>query len=310
MPNDRAFALHDSYVLAWKSLVQLVQHMKRTQTYNLLVCRKRWQEADQHNNDIDIFFLSFSSSQMASEEERAKIMAEYLAGTDDAEEEDEFQEEDDEEEDSSSNNYPLLQGRLKLNEEQHLIYLGTWQMKNSSAASSNTEKQKFKMKSTIPLPKMDLQRPFQNKFKMNGFFYTEKQEKIKEMGVTMEFHKESSNKYNLTGLGENSLGTFKLKGIYTPKKDEYWLQCSKQYYVIDDDDDDDSIIPEDSEGEDPQELNELQQDANLSVEALRQKYYSGTKEDDDNDTKPPPTKKQKVIPPTADDEEDDDDCGF
>jgi hypothetical protein len=269
---------------------------------------------------------------MASEEERAKILAEYLAGDDNAEDEEEFEDDEDDLPSQAQADYPLLQGRLKFNDEQHLLYLGTWRM-NQSGSNPN----KFKLKSTLPLPNLDLlAKPTDSKtiiISMNGFFHTLDHRKIKEKGVELVFrhtHNDDDNdndndKYQVTGKGTNEFGNFTLEGIYTPpspssSKKEYWLQCQKHYQAIvndDDDDDADSVIPSDSEEEDPQELNELQQDAQLSVEQLRNKYYSGGNDgdgdDDEFDNKPPATKKQKLVQPSHDgndDDDDDEDCGF
>jgi hypothetical protein len=88
---------------------------------------------------------------MASEEERAAILAEYKAaasagfsGSDD--DEADFDPGDDSDEDSASEeeepDYVILDGSLSLNEEGRLIYSGVWCMK-----SDGTKHHKFKMRS-------------------------------------------------------------------------------------------------------------------------------------------------------------------
>lgn len=87
---------------------------------------------------------------MASEEERAAILAEYkaasAAGYYDEEEEDEadFDPSDDSEdsEEDHEDDYAILNGSLSLNEDGRLIYSGLWNMKSDPAKSS-----KFKLRS-------------------------------------------------------------------------------------------------------------------------------------------------------------------
>ena len=231
---------------------------------------------------------------MASEEERARIMAEYLAEANngDAEEEEEFQEEDEEDDDDdeyqkkpSEVNCPVLQGRLKLNDEQHLVYLGTWCMKVDLGKGERNKKTTFKLKSVEPMPQpFSLDKPpTDQKLKMNGFFHTdatdqiEAHRKIKEKGVTVQFLKEAGKSYEVKGEGTNEFGMFALKGTYLPNKEKetYWLQCEKYYGGIPNDDDDSDEIDSEDDQKDPQELDDLQDDADLTVEELQAKYYGG-----------------------------------
>ena len=165
---------------------------------------------------------------------------------------------------------------------------------------------------------------------MNGFFCTDHTDqvqpyrKIKERNITLSFSTKNrtspKGQFQVKGNGCNEFGHFTLEGTYIPdiQNQKYWLQCNKQYGGISKTyDSDDSIDEEDDHGADVGELNDLEHDAEISVEELRKKYYNATnaKKDDDNDDdkayKPPATKRQKVanLPP-EDDEEDDDDCGF
>lgn len=222
-------------------------------------------------------------------------MAEYLAemNNGDVEEEEEFQEEDEDDEEyerkKSAVNCPVLQGRLKLNEEGRLLYLGTWCMKHdlnaSASAASINKKTTFKLKSIQPMSKFTLAKPTLNtKVVMNGFFHTDHTDqiqphrKIKEKGVTLEFTPDGNNKnkYQVKGNGTNEFGAFALQGTYTPneKAKTYWLQCEKFYGGIPEEESDDEIDSED-EQKDPQELDDLQDDAELTVEELQRKYYGG-----------------------------------
>jgi hypothetical protein len=248
---------------------------------------------------------------MASEEERARIMAEYLAGNDEAEEEEEFQDDDDDEPTAAAN-FPVLKGRLKLDGLGHLVYLGTWSMKQDSVPSDKT---KFKLKSTTPVPKFNLNSPSEKSaIAMNGYFHTdhtdkvEQYRKIKERGIQLAFTKQQTGQYRIKGKGSNEFGAFTLEGLYVPDPNgkKYWLQCNKQYGFTPSYDEDEDCG--DDEGADIGELTELQHDAQMSVEDLRKKYYGGDN-DDVNDSKPPAAKKPKIqITLPVDD--DDDECGF
>ena len=210
---------------------------------------------------------------MASEEERAKIMAEYLASTnnDDYEEEEEAVYSEDEDGDDAydyeeeNSNYPILQGRLKLDDGKNmngsssspsspsaatassplLVYLGTWCMKNDQQQQQqqNKTKTKFKLKSKTP-PNFSLSKLPKESFTlhdMNGYFTTADDgsggggRKIKERGVQITFHYQPKDgNYQIQGKGSNEFGPFALEGLYTPPQNtnnetKYWLQCKKIY---------------------------------------------------------------------------------
>jgi hypothetical protein len=116
---------------------------------------------------------------MASEEERARILAEYMQEADKGEDEEEFQAEDYDEEENDNDsygddeshsdgdsqtgtgepstkkgdeNYAVLSGNLIMNEEGRLVYSGTWCMKkdleeNQRIDEVERKKTKFKLKS-------------------------------------------------------------------------------------------------------------------------------------------------------------------
>ncbi|KAL3926481.1 MAG: hypothetical protein SGBAC_013460 [Bacillariaceae sp.] len=247
---------------------------------------------------------------MASEEERARIMAEYLADSNanDGEEEEEFQDEEDDDEEFAVQegqgiNCPVLQGRLKLNEENRLLYLGTWCMKHDlgkdgggsrGSSSSSSKSTTFKLKSIQPMEdSFSLSKPIlsgnkENKIFMNGFFHTDATDqvqphrKIKEKGVELVLTKQQQQKagsktFQVMGTGTNEFGGFALKGTYTPNEKEktYWLQCEKFYGGIPAELSEDEIDSED-EQKDALELGDLQDDAELTVEELQKKYYGAS----------------------------------
>ena len=155
---------------------------------------------------------------MASEEERARILAEYMQDADKGEDEEEFQAEDydEEEEDANDNdsyggddshsdsdsqtgeptkkdeNYAVLSGNLILNEEGRLVYSGTWCMKkgleeNQRIDEVERKKTKFKLKSKQNLKAtgkvFDLANPLLAEKKartvlFDGFFTTDKTDAV------------------------------------------------------------------------------------------------------------------------------------
>jgi len=310
---------------------------------------------------------------MASEEERARILAEYMQDADKADDEEEFQGEDSDEEDDDdrsnsdddsesdspngepskkNDNYAVLTGNLILNEEGRLVYSGTWCMKkdlnaNQKIDEKEKKKTKFKLKSKQILGtsgKFDLTNPLLAEKKtrtilMDGFFTTDKTDlvqphrKIKERDVELIFsqgvpmkkgEKDDLKKeacFVVKGKGSNDFGAFSLEGIYCPKAKEqdtcsHPLIFSKRYGFTSgskrvrdyDSEDDHEISGDDDEGADFTELVGLVDDAELSVDELRKKYYGGdgdkesaNKEED----KKALGKRSKIV-----DEDDDDGCGF
>lgn len=199
-------------------------------------------------------------------------------------------------------NYPVLKGRLKLNTESHLVFLGLWSMK---LATVDDSKCKFKLKSVQPVTTDFLKSPLPS-VTLKGFFHAdaadpvEAYRKIPEPSVTLNFRKTGPATYQIRGQGSNPFGDFRLDGIYNaqPTNSEHihWLQCKKVYGSTgdDDDDDDDDIGSDEDHGADEEELNGLEEDAELSVEELRAKYYRSAAAADDDEEKPPAAKKQKT----------------
>lgn len=142
----------------------------------------------------------------------------------------------------------------------------------------------------------------------------------------------------INGRGSNDFGNFTLEGIYCPDaKDQNCqeLKCSKRYAFAgatkrgrEYDSEDDYVISDDEAAvADVEELMGLADDAALSVEALRRKYYgdgeggeesNGT--DDEEMDRKMPAKRYKTAEEEDDDsygrgrgrgdEDDDDGCGF
>jgi hypothetical protein len=78
----------------------------------------------------------------------------------------------------------------------------------------------------------------------------------------------------ITGSGENDYGKFTIAGEYRAKADSNKFRVEKQYTVTsasNDDSDDDSDLPDDSDA-DPDELEKLEEEANMSVDELRARY--------------------------------------
>lgn len=195
-------------------------------------------------------------------------------------------------------NYPILKGRLKLNDESHLVFLGLWSMKLATKEDRQT---KFKLKSIEPVSSNFLTEPASS-VTLNGFFHAdaadivEPYRKIKERDVTMNFRKTGPFSYLVKGKGTNDFGMFRIEGTYQAKptnKDKiHWLQCKKVYGSGEEEDDDEDISDEDDNIADEEELNGLEEDAQLSVEELRKKYQQAASNNDEE--KPPAAKKQKT----------------
>ena len=272
---------------------------------------------------------------MASEEERAKIMAEYMASAnnDDEEEEEDFEDESDG--DNNAPNYPVLHGRLKLNADTNqLVYVGLWCMKVNEGKGRDP-KTKFKLKSKKPMSKdFNLAKPIDDDkssftVTLNGYFTTDHTDTVKahrkieendvEITITRK-RRGGDDKYDVNGKGNNAFGFFTLEGTYTPDVKntgddvKHSMVCKKTYgggetYNSEGSDEDSG-----DDKADIGELLELQGDAQMSIEDLKKKYYGGGEEDDDT-RKQPASKKARTEPaapppPADDDDDDDDECGF
>lgn len=237
-------------------------------------------------------------------------------------------------------NYAILDGGISLNDDSRVVFSGVWAMKKdvdvASEAGSNAEKKpkkkrnKFKLKSKQlmnldggPIWQMDC--PTRSKKKegpppskrtmlFDGFFFTPEEEghkKIKErdVEVTFSIKQDKEEEFDVNGKGSNEFGAFSIDGNYTYSKDQgIKVVCSKKYIPVasgaddfDDDDDDDDEMSDAAEA-DYGELVALNEEAEMSVEELRKRYYGGNADGD----KPPTPKKAKI----AAAEESDDECGF
>ena len=311
---------------------------------------------------------------MASEEERAKILAEYMQAADrDVEDEEEFQVDDYDNEDDGQDSfgdesdsdggdshkkkddhYAVLKGNLVLSDDGRLVYSGTWCMKKDLEAhdkknDEEKKKTKFKMKSKQALsPKgtlFDLLDPLlpdkrPRTILFDGFFTTDETDQVKphrkikerdvefifSQGVPMKKSEGEESKqscYVVKCKGTNDFGAFGMEGIYCPsskQQDVQPLTCSKRYGCEstsaskrgrDYDSEDDYEISGD-EAADITELTGLADDAALSVEELRKKYYGGEGDNQpcavhDQDIQSA-AKRSKVLEEEEDD--DDDGCGF
>eukprot|EP01083_Nonionella_stella_P097621 274386_1 len=99
---------------------------------------------------------------------------------------------------------------------------------------------------------------------------------------------EGSKKIVVKGKGNNDFGQFHLGGIYGPADGSHSLTCSKRYGVAEasasagtkrgrgyNDDSEDDYVMSDDEGANLTELVGLHDDAELSVDELRKRYYGG-----------------------------------
>ena len=333
---------------------------------------------------------------MASAEERARIMAEYMQSADrDVEDEEEFQDDEEDSNDEGSydgqddgeesgpadENYAVLNGKILINEEGRIVFGGNWCMKKDlekqgKKSEKEQRKTRFKMKSKQSLGKKGRFDPLLNPLMPNkmprtvlfdGFFTTddtdtvEPHRKIKERDIEIVFsqavlplknddaesnseEKEAHTNGNgnghqngsappsfvIKGKGTNDFGTFTVEGIFCPNprnRDGHPLTCSKRYSRSAkrsyDSEDDYEMSADEAAPADLNELCGLADDAQLSVEQLRQKYYGGSDDDkngqDDaasgnskvaavsvgkNDGKPA-AKRSKIV-----DDDEDDGCGF
>jgi len=150
----------------------------------------------------------------------------------------------------------------------------------------------------------------------DGFFFTPEEEghkKIKEKDVEITFSviEGQSGSFKVEGKGSNEFGAFTIDGTYSVNggAEKNSLVCNKKYVPVvgaaDEYDDDDDDEMSDAADADYGELVALNEEATMSVEELRKRYYGGHADDDVEDAEPT-AKKAKVVA----DDSDDDGCGF
>jgi len=194
-------------------------------------------------------------------------------------------EEFDEESDDEPEPPTILKGALTEYETEganNLLYSGTW-----SFSLDDSESSKFKL--TCPLGgKFDFKKPAEE-YTMTGYFIMKDGEgakmKVQEEDVKVKFmeqEKHAGKRWTVSAVGTNQFGTFTLKGEYRCKgePDSNKMNCEKAYEkkakaASDSEDEDFDAAPADEE-----ELQGLEDDANLSVEELRAKYAGGGEEPD------------------------------
>ncbi|GMI15374.1 hypothetical protein TrLO_g6718 [Triparma laevis f. longispina] len=230
---------------------------------------------------------------MASEEERAKIMAEYMAG-DGAdlppdEEDGDFEGEDEDEEGEGVTAPPappaILKGSLSnasQNSKNYLVYSGTWSYGLDSSSSW-----KFKLSCEI-----DSEFDFvsvKEEYVMKGYFIMKDESteagksKVPEEGVTLKFDVipgKEGKRWTVNGEGTNQFGAFKLVGEYRSKglAEGNKMNFEKKYDEVEEDFEGESSADEDFDDDDKadeDELNALDEEANLSIEELRKRAYGG-----------------------------------
>ena len=231
---------------------------------------------------------------MASEEERAKIMAEYMAGADglpDEEDEVDYNEDDEDDEEGGDDGEveepappAILKGALSNagdGDKKYLIYTGVW-----SYGVDSTDAWKFKLKAPIPAD-FSFNKP-DSSYTFSGYFIIPDdtvpggKSKILEDAVTIAFKdvegKHFGKRWTVEGSGANQYGSFKLVGEYRCKNSpENKMNVEKKYDAVaatggaESDSADEDF--DDDEKADDDEMAALKADAELSVEELYKRSY-------------------------------------
>ena len=162
----------------------------------------------------------------------------------------------------------------------NLLYSGTWTFGLESSDAS-----KFKLTTPLASP-FDYTKPA-GSYTFTGFFIMKGEDgeksKVPEEAVTVRFVEQPAHKgkrWTTAGTGENQFGVFTLNGEYRAKggaegnkmnnQKEYEKKPKAAGGGSDSEDEDFDAAPADEE-----ELQGLEDDANLSVEELRAKYSGG-----------------------------------
>jgi hypothetical protein len=188
-------------------------------------------------------------------------------------------ESDDESEEAQST---ILKGTLseyKDDAGNNLLYSGTWSFDPDDANPN-----KFKLTTPLGDKAFNFTQP-EPSYVFTGYFIMKDEEgnklKVPETGVRVAFEEQENHKgkrWNAQGGGSNQFGNFTVKGEYRCKGDPtanklnvekaYEKKARKDKAEASDSEDDDF----DGEPADEEELNGLEDDANLSVEELKAKY--------------------------------------
>jgi len=226
---------------------------------------------------------------------------------------------DDSEESDSEQVVPFLSGELKV-ADGHLVWEGKWGMSREKFEAGSSWKLKMRgpacaaasaADGAAAAPARPVSGDFSGYFKMESDEGEEGEVKVEENGVKITFKdpEGGSSVFKFAGRGANNFGAFELyDGQYDPATGV--MLCNKRYEADDDDDDDDLLA---DEAVDPSELDDLNAEANMSIEELRAKYGAGggdgaggsgagSSSAAANDDAPP-AKRAKVA--VAEDEEDD-----
>ncbi|GMI30257.1 hypothetical protein TeGR_g8658 [Tetraparma gracilis] len=228
---------------------------------------------------------------MPTDEERAAIMAEYMAGADNDEEPEEdvdALEDDesdggefgDEEEEEEPQPNTILKGGLSTFQDKdgkdNLLYSGTWSFVGDEESGG-----KFKMSSPLSAP-FDYTAPAAS-YPFEGYFIIKNDDgskaKVPETSVIMNITPvpgKEGKRWTIKASGANQFGTFNLEGEYRVKKGqeaENKLHCEKKYEAKagggGGGGESDSA---DEDFDDEEEVQGPDEDAGLSVEELRAKY--------------------------------------
>eukprot|EP00588_Corethron_pennatum_P011815 CAMPEP_0194268176 /NCGR_PEP_ID=MMETSP0169-20130528/2553_1 /TAXON_ID=218684 /ORGANISM="Corethron pennatum, Strain L29A3" /LENGTH=240 /DNA_ID=CAMNT_0039009309 /DNA_START=845 /DNA_END=1567 /DNA_ORIENTATION=+ len=193
------------------------------------------------------------------------------------------------EEISRSGPVAILNGSIGVVDDR-VVYSGEWHMKNPNIApTAALIKSKFKYKLKRGF---DFKDPSPNQISVDGVFFVKSNDaesgkiKVKEREVMLKFSStDQKNTYKVIGRGENEYGKFTLVGKYTIKDErENMMKIEKRYNkAISEINSDDELS---NVGEpDPDELDTLKEEAELSVEELRKRYNEDASSHEQNDSK-------------------------
>jgi hypothetical protein len=213
---------------------------------------------------------------MAAEEKKsstAALLEEDIGSEDTDEDESEGGGGDDDDDDDEEAAKPFLIGKLKVDEENRLSWAGKWAMTSDDYKEGNHSKFKVTgpvvVGNSVPSPPPDTC-VFNGYFAMKNEHTDSGRVKIKERDVTVTFKADPSGagQFTITGTGVNDFGTFSLVGKYDSSS--HIMEATKMYTDTDDDQLDEQDIEDAKE-----ELAGLQEEANMTVEQLRERYSMG-----------------------------------
>mmetsp|Transcript_17703 Transcript_17703/g.21475 ORF Transcript_17703/g.21475 Transcript_17703/m.21475 type:complete len:209 (-) Transcript_17703:262-888(-) len=184
---------------------------------------------------------------------------------------------------------PILRGLFKISEGR-LVWSGKWAMSSQKFKEGEKSKFKFIFTGDFGGDKVEAKDGvYKGYFLLKDASADGGYTKVPEKKVKLKFVKiDDAEMFEVEGTGSNKFGEFKLQGKYDPKSNKMALE--KEYKQAEDDEDEDGEFNADvyDEEEDEQidddgddidkseELAKLNEEANMSVEELRKRYYGGS----------------------------------